>query len=79
MISKKIIVQHKLTITILLFIAIFSGIHYSKPSLLYMPDGSFRQFGVGYKNKTVISIWVVSILLAILCYVAVSYYLLYSN
>jgi hypothetical protein len=41
-----------------------------------MPDGSFREFGVGYKNKTVIPIWVVSIIIAILCYLAISYYLM---
>jgi hypothetical protein len=49
-----------------------------QPGFLYDSDGSFRVFGVGYRHKTVIPIWVVSIVLAILCYLAVSYYLAYA-
>ncbi len=48
-----------------------------KPRLLYDTDGSFRQFGVGYRHKTVIPIWLVSIILAIFSYIAVLYYLAY--
>jgi hypothetical protein len=47
--------------------------HFYKPSLVYNKDGGFRDFGVGFRDKTVISIWVVSIILAILSYVSVSY------
>jgi hypothetical protein len=39
-----------------------------KPAFAYMPDGSFRPFGVGYKHKTVVPIWLVAISLAILSY-----------
>lgn len=52
-------------------------IHHFKPSLLYTPEGGFRQFGVGYKQKTVVPIWLVAILLAILCYLAVLFYLVF--
>jgi hypothetical protein len=67
---------HKLNIVILLFIILFTSIHLIKPSLIYNKDGSFREFGVGYRHKTVIPIWAISIILAILSYVAVSYYLI---
>lgn len=60
--------------SILLFVILFSIIHFTKPSLIYNKDGSFRQFGVGFRDKTIISIWVVSIILAILSYIFVSYY-----
>jgi hypothetical protein len=60
--------------SILLFVILFSIIHFSKPSLMYNSDGSFRDFGVGFRDKTVISIWVVSIVLAILSYIFVSYF-----
>jgi hypothetical protein len=60
--------------SILLFILLFSIIHFTKPSLIYNKDGSFRIFGVGFRDKTIISIWVVSIILAILCYIFVSYF-----
>jgi hypothetical protein len=67
---------HKLNIVILLFIILFTIVHLIKPSLIYNKDGSFREFGVGYRHKTVIPIWAISIILAILSYVAVSYYLI---
>ena len=50
-------------------------IHINKPSLLYENDGSFRKFGVGYRKKTVVPIWLISIIVALLSYVAVSFYL----
>jgi len=59
--------------SILLFVILFSIMHFYKPSLVYNKDGGFRDFGVGFRDKTVISIWVVSIILAILSYVSVSY------
>jgi len=45
-----------------------------KPGLMYNKDGSYRKFGVGVRDKTVISIWIVAIVLAVLCYVAVGAY-----
>ncbi len=68
---------HKLTVAVSLFLILFSIIHTMKPRLLYDTDGSFRQFGVGYRHKTVIPIWLVSIILAIFSYIAVLYYLAY--
>jgi len=70
---KGLIVYHKLTVSILIFLAIFFIIHQSKPALMYDKDGAFRQFGVGYKHKTVIPIWLVSIMLSILTYTFVLY------
>ena len=75
---KSIVRYNKLSITILLFLFLFTIIHSLKPGLLYNPDGSFREFGVGYRQKTVIPIWVVSIILAVLCYLAVLNFLMYS-
>jgi hypothetical protein len=65
--------QNKLSFAILLFLIIFSVIHYLKPALIYNEHGGFRHFGLGYKQKTVIPIWIVSIVLAIMCYLAVYY------
>jgi len=67
---------HKLNVTIFLFLVLFLGVHLLKPGFIYNTDGSFREFAVGYRHKTVIPIWVISIVLAILSYVAVSYYLI---
>lgn len=46
-----------------------------KPSFIYNDDGSFRRFGLGYKSKTVVPIWFVTILIAILSYLFVLYYI----
>jgi hypothetical protein len=44
-----------------------------KPGFTYEENGAFRQFGVGYKHKTVISGWVVAILLSVGSYLFISY------
>jgi uncharacterized membrane protein YozB (DUF420 family) len=62
-------------VSIILFVAIYWGITYIKPGFLYNYDGSIRQFGLNSNKKTVIPIWLLSILLAIVVYLAVLYYL----
>ena len=68
---------HKLSISIIIFLILFSIIHMMKPTMLYNDDGSCRQFGVGYRHKTVIPIWGVSMVIAIFSYLFVMYYLAY--
>jgi hypothetical protein len=60
--------NHKLTVAILLFLFLFTGLHLVKPGVLYTAEGGFRPFGVGYRDKTVIPIWVAAISIAILSY-----------
>ena len=74
---KGFIRYHKLSISILIFLILFSIVHMMKPIMLYNDDGSFRQFGVGYRHKTVIPIWGVSMVIAIFSYMSVMYYLAY--
>jgi hypothetical protein len=62
-------------VSVILFITIFSMIQLSKPTFLYNTDGSIREFGVGYKNKTILPIWLLSIVLGIVCYLIVVYYI----
>lgn len=66
--------QYRLHFSIILFVILFTIIHLMKPGLMYNKDGSYRKFGVGVRDKTVISIWIVAIVLALLCYVAVGTY-----
>jgi len=74
---KNFVRMNKLNVAVLLFVFLFSIIHIAKPPLLYTKEGGFRQFGVGYKQKTVVPIWIVAILLAILSYLGVLYYIMY--
>jgi hypothetical protein len=58
---------------IVLYTLVFMLVQYMNPSFLYNEDGSLREFGVGYSNKTVLPIWLVAIILGILSYLAVYY------
>jgi len=65
--------SNRLVYSILLFLALFSIVHFLKPGLIYNEQGGFRQFGIGYKHKTVVPIWTISIVLAIACYLFLFY------
>ncbi len=60
---------------IILFVIIFGTIQLMKPNCFYNKNGSLRDFGVGYRNKTILPVWLLSIILGILCYLAVLYYI----
>jgi len=72
---RNIIRDNVTLVSIILFVIIFSMIQLSKPMFLYNTDGSIREFGVGYKNKTILPIWLLSIVLGIVCYLIVMYYI----
>ena len=64
-------------IAVFIFLILFGIINAFRPSIIYNKDLSFRRFGIGYKNKTVIPIWLFTIVLAILVYVAIIYFFEY--
>ena len=74
---KPIVRKHKITFAIVVFLFFFSIIHLIKPSLIYTKKGEFRQFGIGYKNKTILPIWIFAIIFGILSYLMVLYYTMY--
>jgi len=75
MLTKGYIHRNRVNIAIFIFLLLFVTIHWSKPAMFYNEAGGFRPFGVGYAHKTVIPIWVVAIILAVLSYLAVLTYL----
>lgn len=66
-------------VSVILFIIIFGFIQVIKPACFYNKDGSIREFGIGYKNKTILPIWLLSIVLGILCYLSVMYYIAFPK
>lgn len=62
-------------VAIALFLLVFSILMSLKPGFLFNNDGSIRNFGVGYKKKTVVPVWLVSIILGILAYYLVIYFI----
>jgi hypothetical protein len=65
--------QHLTTFSILVFLAAFATIQAFRPRFMYNEDGSLRQFGLGFKRKTVVPAWLVAIVIAILSYLLVLY------
>ena len=61
-------------VSVILFVIIFGTIQMMKPACFYNKDGSIREFGIGYRNKTILPIWLLSLLLGIICYLSVLYY-----
>ncbi len=76
--TKKFVRVHTINFAILIFLFVFTMIHIYKPLLMYNEDGGFRPFGIGYKHKTVIPIWIASIVVAMFSYLAVLYYLTFT-
>jgi uncharacterized membrane protein YidH (DUF202 family) len=71
----RIYIRENITlVSIVLFVIIFGSIQMMKPTCFYNRDGSIREFGIGYTNKTILPIWLLSLVLGILCYLAVLYY-----
>ena len=67
--------QNITSVSIVLFVVLFIVIQVVKPSIIYNNDGSLRQFGLASRKKTVLPIWLITIFLAILCYLFILYYL----
>jgi hypothetical protein len=74
-INKNYIREHITLISIILFVFMFGLIVMIKPAFLYNRDGSVREFGIGYKNKTILPIWLLSLILGIVSYLIVMFYL----
>lgn len=66
--------KNKIIYSILLFIILYSCILIAKPALIFEKDGSLRHFGIGIDKRTVVPIWLVAIILAIISYLFVLYY-----
>lgn len=67
--------NHISAVAIIIFISTFALVQLTRPAFLYNTDGSLKQFGLGMRSKTVIPIWLVTMILAIFSYLFVLYYL----
>ena len=71
--NKLFIRQNITSMSILLFMVLFGIMVYLKPGFIFNRDGTMRQFGIGYRNKTVIPIWLIVIIMAYLSYLFLLY------
>ena len=65
--------RNPLLSSIIIFLLFFTIITTMKPPFIFNRDGSMKEFGLGYTDKTVIPIWLLVIILSILSYLAISY------
>lgn len=61
------------SISIIIFLLSFLLLNYMQPGFLYNNDGTIREFGLGQRRKTVLPVWLLSIILGILSYITVLY------
>jgi len=71
--------KNTVLVSIIFFLIVFVFIFSIKPSFFFNNDGSIREFGIGYKNKTIFPIWLFSVVLGILSYIIVLFYLSYPR
>ena len=72
--SNKWVRNNKVSVAIVIYIIAFAAFAFFKPAFLYNEDGTLRHFGVGYRSKTIIPIWLLSMFLGIMSYFFVLYY-----
>lgn len=70
----KDISQNPAYYSIVVFIGLFFIIIYGFPDMVFEEDGSIRQFGIGFRRKTIFPMWLFAIFLGILSYVFVQAY-----
>lgn len=64
----------KLYLAIILFVSLYMILNTVQPQFIYNHNQNcLRQFGIGYKHCTVVTLWIASILLAIFSYFIVIY------
>ena len=58
---------------LLLYCIAFVAIVLTKPQFLFLPNGSLRKFGIGYRNKTILPLWLTAIILGIFSFMLTLY------
>jgi len=53
---------------IVIFIILFAAFNMWRPAFAYDKDGSHRSFGIGTKRKTILPVWLMAIVLALMSY-----------
>ena len=72
---KYFITNNKSLVSIIIFLLFFITIILTKPSLIFDKNGKPREFGLGYKNKTIVPIWLAVLLFSIISYLCVLCYI----
>ena len=66
-------------VSMIFFIIMFILLIVIKPEIAFTKNGKPREFGLGYKNKTILPIWLFVIIFSIFSYLAVLFYIQFNN
>ena len=66
-------------LSIIIFLILFILIIFIRPNIIFDKNGKPREFGLGYKNKTIFPIWLVIIIIGILSYLGVLYFVNFNK
>ncbi|MAU36413.1 MAG: hypothetical protein CMD14_03470 [Flavobacteriales bacterium] len=73
--NRNVIRRNITSFSIIIFIILYTIVLLFKPAFIFKKDGNLRNFGIGFRDKTVIPAWLLAIILAIISYLFVLYYL----
>lgn len=76
---RQFIVNNIMLVSLIVFLVLFAIILTYKPGLMFDKNGKPREFGIGYKNKTILPLWLMVIILAILTYFGILCYVNYNK
>jgi len=62
-------------VSIIVFLLLFAIIMVTKPNIMFDKNEKPREFGIGYKNKTILPLWLAVIILAIISYLTILCYI----
>ena len=79
MLNRNYVRRNIVSLSIVVFLLGFILIQFLEPGFLYNNDGSLRDFGLNNTRKTILPVWLLTLILAILSYVIVLYYLAYPK
>jgi len=76
---KHFVINNINLVSIVIFLILFATIMFIKPSIIFDKAGKPREFGIGYKNKTVLPLWLTVIILAIVSYFFIVCYINFNR
>ena len=76
---RQFIINNIMLVSLVLFLILFAIILTYKPGLMFDKNGKPREFGIGYKNKTILPFWLMVILLAIISYFCILCYINFNK
>ena len=70
---RQFVVKNINLVSIVVFLLLFVLIMITKPTTIFDKNGRPRDFGIGYKNKTILPLWLTVIILAIFSYLFIAF------